>query len=135
MRLAVRLRVVIMLALIFTVQQTGAGQGGKIIKRVKFDPGSSSAALKGAINKGREVVYVLGARKGQRLEASIDGKSEANDVVFSITGPDGKSLMGREGDDYDTKWSGVLPKTGDYQLTVGTIESITAQYTLKVSIR
>jgi hypothetical protein len=106
--------------------------GGKTItRRVQFKPGTSSAVLKGAIKKGEEIVYVLRAGKGQTLSASISGTTANNDVVFSITGPGGQSLM----DDIDTSFTGRLPETGDYRISVGMIESRYSQYTLKVSIR
>jgi hypothetical protein len=129
-----RISALAFVCLLIVTSITPAYAAKTIVRRVQFRPGTSSAVLKGSINHMEQIVYVLRANKGQTLKADITGTTPNNDVVFSIEGPGGKSLMGEEGDDYGTSWSGRLPETGDYRISIGMIESKSSQYTLKVSI-
>lgn len=103
----------------------------QVERRVRFARGRTSAVLKGKIVNGEGVVYVLGAGRGQTLIANVSTTSPNHDVVFSIEGPDGAGLM----EDVDTGFTGTLPKTGDYRISVGAIESQNASFTLEVTIR
>jgi len=99
-------------------------------QRVRFERGRTSAVIKGAVSHGREVVYVLGARAGQTLIVYVSTNSPNHDVVFSIKGPGGDLT-----DDIGTDFSGELPRSGDYRIAVGAIESESANFTLEVTIR
>lgn len=120
---------ILSLLLVFIVSP-GSAQSKKIVKRVKFARGTSSTVKKGTIRSNQEVVYLVGARKGQQMKLSLTGKSANNDVVFTIEGPPGSDLA--EGP--DTKWNGKLPRTGDYKINIGLIESKSGSYTLEVVI-
>jgi hypothetical protein len=99
-------------------------------RRVRFERGRTSAVIKGTISHGREIVYVLGARAGQTLIVHVSTSSSNHDVVFSIKGPGGDLT-----DDIGTDFSGELPRSGDYRIAVGAIESESANFTLEVTIR
>lgn len=105
------------------------------VKRVQFEPGKTSATLEGTVTDRATPVYVLRAGKGQKLTARVSGSTPNNDVVLTITSPSGKSLIGEEGADYDTHWSGVLKESGDFKITVAMIESTRSAYTLELSLR
>ncbi|HEX8568133.1 MAG TPA: hypothetical protein VF648_21010 [Pyrinomonadaceae bacterium] len=107
-------------------------------ERIQFKPGTSSATVGGtAVGGGEETTYLLGARAGQTMTVKITENSQYNDVVFHIIAPDGSFPMGSDGESasYDTTWSGRLPKSGDYKIVVGTIESKKANFKMLVSIR
>jgi hypothetical protein len=107
-------------------------------ERIQFKPGTSSATVGGtAVGSGEEKTYLVGARAGQTMSVKITENSRYNDVVFHIVAPDGSFPMGSDGESasYDTTWSGRLPKTGDYKIVVGTIESKKANFKMLVSIR
>ena len=95
-------------------------------RRVRFERGRTGAVLKGTIADGGEVVYVLGANRGQTLIVHVSTTARANDVVFTIDG-----LMEEIGTDFE----GTLPATRDYRIRVGAIESRSAPFTLEVTIR
>ena len=105
---------------------------GAATRRVQFPRGSSWVTLKGTVKENEEVKYVLRARKGQTLTATLTSTTPNHDVVFSINGPGGQPLTG---DDVTTEWKGKLPKSGDYQISIGMIESKVSQYTLKINLR
>ena len=121
--------------LLFTVISYGvsAQEGEKITHRVQFARGQNSATLKGKIKKNQEIIYTVRANKGQTLTARVTASTPNHDVVFTIEGPGGRSLMD-EGD-VDTDWTGKLPESGDYQISLGMIESEFSNYTLEVSVR
>ena len=73
--------------------------------------------------------YSFHYRAGQKWTFNLE--SEGNRAIFTITGanPELPNLPAST-----TRWSGKLPKSGDYYVTVWTREGA-ADYTLKVSLR
>jgi hypothetical protein len=117
--------------------ETASGNG----ERIRFKPGASSATVGGTAVGGEEKTYLVEARAGQTMSVKITENSQYNDVVFHIVAPDGSFPMGTNGEGVDeqseisTAWSGKLPKTGDYKIVIGTIESKKANFKMLVSIR
>lgn len=131
---AVKLVLIFSLLLFTVIPHCVSAQGGeKITHRVRFARGQNSATLKGKIKKNQEIIYTVRASKGQTLTARVTASTPNNDVVFTIEGPGNVSLMA-EGE-LDTEWSGQLPASGDYQISLGMIESEFSNYTLEVSVR
>jgi hypothetical protein len=125
----------ILFSLLFAAMtdSVSAQGGGKITHRVRFARGQNSAALKGKIKKNQEIIYTVRASKGQTLTARVTASTPNHDVVFTIEGPGNKALM--EEGDLNTEWTGQLPESGDYQISLGMIESESSDYTLEVSVR
>jgi hypothetical protein len=127
-------RAIIMLVILTVMNLPAeAYQGQKIVKRIQFAKGRTTAVLKGTIRDSQEIIYVLRANEGQTLTAHISASTPNNDVVFHIEGPEGTQVMD-EGD-ITNDWSGKLPKSGDYRIVIGMIESRVSRYTLEVAIR
>jgi hypothetical protein len=109
--------------------------GGKAEpNRIEFRRGTTSTTINGAVRGDEQAEYVLSAKKGQRLIiklASVPAKSS----VFQLLGEDNDTL----GLEYDANfdYSGVLPKTGDYFITVKrpTEAKGTSRYRLTVTIK
>jgi hypothetical protein len=109
--------------------------GGKAEpNRIEFKRGANSTTISGTVRGDEQAEYVLGARKGQRLViklTSVPVKSS----VFQLLGPDNDTL----GLEFDANWdySGKLPKTGDYFITVArpTQSKGTSKYKLTVTVR
>ena len=114
--------------------QTGGGLGpprGKT-QRVKFARGRTTAVLSGAVVRGTNDRYILGARAGQTMIVHITAREK--NAVFTILGPDGTALEGTE-EGVDAKdWTGELPLSGDYSIWVSPSRG-NATYTLEVTIR
>jgi hypothetical protein len=93
-----------------------AQRGGKAEpNRIEFKRGTHSTTISGTVRGDQQAEYVLAAKKGQRLViklTSVPVKSS----VFQLLGEDNDTL----GLEYDANYdySGVLPKTGDYFITV-----------------
>lgn len=110
-------------------------QGGKAEpNRIEFKRGTTSTTISDTVRGDEQSEYVLGAKKGQRLViklTSVPGKSS----VFQLLGPDNDTL----GLEYDANYdySGTLPKTGDYFITVARPGGSkgTSRYKLTVSVR
>jgi hypothetical protein len=109
--------------------------GGKAEpNRIEFKPGTTRTTISGTVRGDEQAEYVLGAKKGQRLIiklTSVPVKSS----VFQLLGPDNDTL----GLEFDSNWdySGPLPKTGDYFITVArpTESKGTSRYKMTVSIQ
>lgn len=112
-----------------------AQRGGKAEpNRIEFKPGTSSTTISGTVRGDEQAEYVLGAKKGQRLViklTSVPTKSS----VFQLLGPDNDTL----GLEYDANYnySGTLPKTGDYSITVArpTGSKGTSRYKITITVR
>ncbi|HKR02460.1 MAG TPA: hypothetical protein VJT09_17415 [Pyrinomonadaceae bacterium] len=131
---------IVLAALMFGNAGTSRAQsrGTEIIRPIKFERGKRTATLTGSVqlphgegdmhNDGADR-YELKYRAGQRVTFTLE--SEGNRAVFSIStyGPNGPNLPAQK-----TRWTGRLPASGDYLITVWTSEGA-AKYTLHVSLR
>jgi hypothetical protein len=112
-----------------------AQRGGKAEpNRIEFKRGTHSTTISGTVRGDEQAEYVLAAKKGQRLViklTSVPVKSS----VFQLLGENNDTL----GLEYDANYdySGVLPKTGDYFITVSrpTQTKGMSRYKLIVSVR
>ena len=112
-----------------------AQRGGKAEpNRIEFKPGTHSTTISGTVRGDEQAEYLLSAKQGQRLIirlTSVPVKSS----VFQLLGEDNDTL----GLEYDANfnYSGVLPKSGDYFITVTrpTEAKGTSRYRLTVTVR
>ena len=112
-----------------------AQHGGKAEpNRIEFKRGATSTIISGTVRGDEQAEYVLSARQGQRLTiklTSVPMKSS----VFQLLGEDNDTL----GLEYDANfnYSGVVPKTGDYFITVKrpTQARGTSRYKMTVIVR
>jgi hypothetical protein len=100
-------------------------------ERISFAPGATSGAVEGAVVRGEERRYLLGAQGGQQMTVRIT--SLEDNAVFQIYGPNGAALPGAEPGRDARQWTGVLPASGDYQIAVGGTRG-NATYRLDVTI-
>jgi hypothetical protein len=112
-----------------------AQRGGKAEpNRIEFKRGTTSTTISGTVRGDEQAEYVLGARQGQRLVIKLTSVP-AKSSVFQLLGSDNDTL----GLEFDANWdySGTLPKTGDYFITVARPGESkgTSKYKLTVSVR
>lgn len=101
-------------------------------KRLKFAKGKHSATVSGAVIRGDQDTYTVGAREGQMMSVKIT--STEDNAVFQIRGANGEYLQDAgEGDDA-TEISSDLPATGDYKIIVGGTRG-NATYRMTVTIK
>jgi hypothetical protein len=125
------------LLLLLTIAGANAfAQGGGKAEpgRIEFKRGSYTTTVSGMVRGDEEAEYTLAARKGQKLSiklTSVPGKSS----VFQILGPDNDTL----GLEFDANYSysGVLPTTGEYFISVKrpTTAKGRSKYRLTITIR
>ncbi len=101
-------------------------------QRVRFARGRTTAVLKGAVVRGTQDRYILGARVGQTMIVHVTSREK--NAVFTILGPDATALEGTDEGLDATDWSGELPLSGDYSIWVSPTRG-NATYTLEVTIR
>ena len=99
-------------------------------ERVRFQPGRTTAVLRGKVTGRVSREYLLTAREGQRMAVRLAGRSGA---VFDITSPDGAGLSELQVRD----WEGELPLSGTYRIHVEgeTENSPSRSYTLEITVR
>ena len=101
-------------------------------RRIYFKPGEDSTTIRTAVVRGTRDIYLLGAAKGQVMTVQI--KSLENNALFDVEAPPTSSGYRRVLTEGAASWSGRLPATGDYQLTVGSTRG-NATYQLFVRIQ
>ena len=112
-----------------------AQNGGKAEpNRIEFKRGASSTTISSTVRGNEQAEYVLSAKQGQRLILKLTSVP-AKSSVFDLHGPN-EVDMGLEYDaNYD--YSGKLPATGDYLISVSrpTQAKGTSRYKLIVTVR
>jgi hypothetical protein len=122
--------------LILITCSVAAAQGGGKAEpnRIQLKRGTSSTTISDQVRGDEQAEYVLSAKKGQRLTIKLTSVP-AKSSVFQLLGEDNDTL----GLEYDANfdYSGVLPKTGDYFITVRrpTEAKGASRYKLIVTVR
>ena len=97
-------------------------------KRIRFQRGSTSGTVSGAVVRGTRDTYQIGAGLGQKMTVTIT--SEEKNAAFDIINPSGEKIAQEI---TDQQVIDVLPLAGDYQIVVGPTRG-NATYKLTVSI-
>jgi hypothetical protein len=99
-------------------------------ERIRFASGATSAQVTGYLPTASSKLYVLGARAGQIM--TIESYTSSGPFRFTVSEANGATLgSGNQGDG----WSGTLPRTGDYNLTVQSpMDASPANYALRITI-
>jgi hypothetical protein len=102
-------------------------------ERVRFPAGATGATLRGRLNAGDAVNYVLGARDGQFLSVTLSPADA--DTHFNVFVPDGGTLYESiDGGEDGNRYRGQLYMDGDHAVTVYHIWSASADYEVEVRI-
>jgi hypothetical protein len=100
------------------------------IQRVRFAPGTISATVSGQVVPGGANEYVLKASANQQMLVSTQAKEQA--VGISVVGADGTVLQSPMGG--LPNFSGELPSTQDYFITVAIEGEGFADYTMTITV-
>ena len=125
----------ISIVILVTCSAALAQGGGKAEpNRIEFKRGTSSTMISGVVRGDEQAEYVLGAKQGQRLVITLTSVP-VKSSVFQLLGEENDTL-GLE-HDANFEYSGILPKTGDYFITVRrpTEAKGTSRYKLTVTVR
>ena len=96
-------------------------------QRITFKAGASSAIIKKQIRKGTSHQYRIRVREGQEMTVILTTGKQTSFTISNLI--DGII----EGADGETMWKGMIGRTGDYYILIGT--DTTANYTLEVFIK
>ncbi len=123
------------IVILITCAAASAQGGGKAEpNRIEFKRGTNSIVLNGTVRGSEEAEYVIAAKKGQKLIITLTSVP-AKSSVFQLLGEDNNTL----GLEYDANYNytGVLPKTGDYFISVKrpTEAKGTSKFKLAVTVR
>lgn len=139
MRLTTIMKSGLIACILLSLSVNLAAQGGGSLRapagktqRVRFARGRTTAILKGAVVRGTQDRYILGARAGQTMIVHVTSREK--NAVFTILGPDATALQGTDEGLDATDWTGELPLSGDYSIWVSPTRGNTT-YTLEVTIR
>jgi len=119
------------IAILFCTAGVSRAQDERPPKRLR-----SPATVRGFIGGESQDHYVIRARKGKTMTVRISWRKEGDNTAGFGVSPrssqDGEPLAGQESNDGKT-WTGRIPKTGDYIISVTAHPS--AHYTLRVTVK
>ena len=118
----------LMLATLLLLTTTLVSAQGDRTRRVRFPRGRTTTVIKDAVVRATRDRYLLRARAGQTLIVHIT--SLEDNAVFDVETPGRRRTLAQEA----TDWTGELPRSGDYTISVGGTRG-NATYTLEVTIR
>jgi len=112
-----------------------AQHGGKAEPlHIEFKRGTNSTTINDKISGSEEAEYVITAKKGQKLIIHLTSVPRRS-AVFDLRAPENADL----GLEYDANYdyTGTLPKTGDYLITVvrPTSSPGTSTYKMVVTVK
>lgn len=120
-------RQALMLALLLLMTTFSVPAQSDRTMRLRFARGRTTKVVKDAVVRGTRDRYLLRASAGQTLILHIT--SIEDNAVFDVSAPGGRSLAQEA-----TDWTGELPRSGDYVISVGGTRG-NATYTLEVTVR
>lgn len=107
--------------------ETNAQDGMTVDQRITFKRGASSAVIKKRIRKGTSHQYRIRVREGQEMTVILTtGKMTS----FTISNQTDGIIEGADG---ETMWKGMITRSGDYYIEIGT--DATANYALEVYVK
>ena len=83
-----------------------------LTKRVRFNPGSTGATLRGLVGPNKIEHHLLKCMEGQQFGIQI----LQGEINFTVTDPTGRIIGG--GGNGNDRWFGILPSTGDYTVEI-----------------
>jgi hypothetical protein len=119
-----------------TLYDVALGQRWKYEEAIRFEPGATSIVLHGttAFNVGH--TYLFSARAGQHATVALLQRSSPAQAVALYYAEDTSAVGALHG---ENSWSGVLPKSGRYELLVLGTDAAhverTSPYELQLKIR
>jgi hypothetical protein len=119
-------RAFILAVILFLTTITVPAQSDRTM-RIRFARGRSTKVIEDAVVRATRDRYLLRARAGQTLIVRIT--SLEDNAVFDIYAP-GRRTLAQE----TTDWTGELPRSGDYVISVGGTRG-NASYRLEVTVR
>ncbi len=96
-------------------------------QKITFKRGASSAIIKKQIRKGTSHQYRIRASEGQEMTVILNTGKRTSFTISNLT--DGII----EGADGETMWKGLITRSGDYYIQIGT--DANANYTLEVYVK
>jgi len=113
------------------VEEEDAGGDQEEASRIRFDPGAVSQVVSGKMQTLTAHRYILTAMQGQEMVVSLSTSPPLNGFVV-IYGEDGTVLISDHAG--AAFWSGILPSTQDYIISVRSSPYYPIAYTLEVII-
>jgi hypothetical protein len=99
--------------------------------RISFNEGSTSSYVNGKLESSTSQKYVLRAMEGQEMVVSLIN-SPPHQGLLVIYGEDGTVLISDHAE--TTYWSGILPSTQDYYISVHASPNYALSYSMQVII-
>jgi hypothetical protein len=109
---------IVLAVLAFSAMPTGiSAQNSVKTERVTFRKGATAAVVTRTIKGNETIDFVVGAREGQQLKASMTSKSRS--AYFNIIAPGESDVAFYVGDTYPAnQYSGQVPRSGDMKFRV-----------------
>lgn len=108
-------------------------ESGERLEDVRFEPGSFSRSLRDRLEPGEGRVYTLNLQEGQLLRLSLQAAPESVLLSLYVPVPTEEIPFLLE-DSPQRTWSGQLPQSGYYEVTVVSTQASLINYALDISV-
>jgi serine/threonine-protein kinase len=105
---------------------------GDRLEEIQFDRGAFSQSLRDRLAPGEGRIYILNLSKGQLLRLNLQAPPDATRLSIYVPKPNDEVPLLLE-DSRDRNWSGELPQTGYYEISVVNTQNSALNYALDVS--
>ena len=103
------------------------------LKRLQFRRGQTNIQLYESIAKGAPNQYIVRAMKGQTMWIMIHAMDNPPTLEVRLRGDDRIEIPAeKSSSDEDASWKAVLPKSGDYIISVSLAQPTQPQYTFRM---
>lgn len=106
-------------------------QSGDRLQEIQFEPGSFRHSLRDRLEPGEGRVYILNLTEGQLLRLNLQAASQSTRLSLYVPVPNNDVPYLLE-DSTERTWSGQLPQSGYYEVTVVSNQEAPVDYMLDI---
>ena len=108
-------------------------ESGELLEEIRFASGAFSQSLRDRLGPGDGRIYILNLSEGQLLRLNLQATPGATRMSLYVPSPS-DSIPSLLEDSSDRTWSGTLPQSGYYEISVVNIQAGALNYALDVSV-
>ncbi|WP_204139909.1 serine/threonine-protein kinase [Halomicronema sp. CCY15110] len=108
-------------------------ESGELLEEIRFASGEFSQSLRDRLGPGEGRIYILNLSEGQLMRLNLQAAPDTTRLSIYVPSPDDTLPFLLE-DSRDRTWSGTLPQSGYYEITVVNTQTAALNYALDVSV-
>ncbi|MEO1519662.1 MAG: protein kinase [Cyanobacteria bacterium J06633_2] len=108
-------------------------QAGNTLTNIQFAPGGTSYEVSGELAPGEGAIYTLDLREDQRMDVAVDASQNSARLSLYVPQPT-DTIPALLEDSRSLNWSGALPQSGYYEITLVSVSEKPTRFRMIVSV-